>query len=371
MSNSAHPHEGGEKAPPGLDVGVCTEKDRADQVALFQASFGGDGAAPVLRWRYDQCPHGRPVTLLGKAQGEAVTGYACNPRLIGWQDGGVTIGQTGDVMTLIAARGKGYFSALDRKAMQATADVGWPVVFGLPNRLSAPLFLEKLGWTGVGRLRPWTLVCQADAAARAERLRAGRLAAWLTGWARFQGQRKLGALKQLTDGFTTEPIERFEDWVEGPAREVSSRYPWMVRRDADYLNWRFFEGPNGRFSAYKIVGPHGEPAGFVVVQAPLADSSLGYLVDLVAPDPGAHAAGILCAVDNLKEGGASVVRAHAIEGSDWQTQLVAAGFQAPKPEDEKWVIAYVHQSDHPLAKIAMDAKCWFFTDADRDDELVR
>jgi hypothetical protein len=168
-----------------------------------------------------------------------------------------------------------------------------------------------------------------------------------------------------------EPIERFEDWVEGPAREVARSYPWMVRRDAAYLNWRFFDAPNGRFAAWRLLDARGNPAGYVVVQRPGPESNVGYLVDLVAPSSGAHAAGLRCALEQLAAAGASVVRAHAIEGSDWQAQLTRAGFRAPKREDEKWVIAYLHQSDHPAAQWALDAKRWFFTDADRDDELVR
>ncbi len=368
---SADQQEPREPPQAELVVQLCGRGDRGEQSALFQANFGGEDAQAVLDWRYDRCPHGQPVTLIGKVGGKAVTGYACNPRRIGWQDGGVTIGQTGDVMTLAEARGKGFFSQLDRKAMEATAQAGWPVVFGLPNRQSAPLFLSKLGWSGVGRLRPWTLVCEVNAVAREERKRAGRLASLWTGSAYRQGKRKLAALKERGQGFHAVPILRFDDWVEGPAKQVAKNYPWMVRRDADYLNWRFFSSPNARFTAWRLNGPEGVAAGYVVVQAPPNGRGVGYLVDLVAPDPAAHGAGIVCGVAGLHQLGASVVRAHAIADSDWQTQLVAAGFQPPKAQDEKWVIAMVHRSEHPLAQIAMDAKRWFFTDADRDDELVR
>ncbi len=360
-----------EQPQAGLEVQLCDTGERGEQAALFRANFGAEDALAVLNWRYDRCPHGQPVTLIGKVGGQAVAGYACNPRRIGWQDGDVTIGQTGDVMTLAEARGKGFFSELDRRAMEATAQAGWPVVFGLPNRQSAPLFLGKLGWSGVGRLKPWTLVCKVDAVARAERMRAGRLASLWTGSAYRQGRRKLAALKERGRDFHAVPIERFDDWVEAPVKQVAKSYPWMVRRDAAYLNWRFFDSPNARFTAWRLDGPDGQAAGYVVVQAPFDGRGVGYLVDLVAPDPRAHGAGIACAVAGLHQLGASVVRAHAIADSDWQGQLMDAGFQPPKAQDEKWVIVLVHQSEHPLAQIAMDASRWFFTDADRDDELVR
>ena len=148
---------------PDLRVQAAGPAHAEAQAALFQAAFGpaqeAGAAQPaeVLAWRYQACPHGDPVVLLGWSQDRAVSGYACNPRQIGWDDQAVTVGQTGDVMSHPDARGQGFFTRLDRAAMEATAARGWPVVFGLPNRQSAPLFLERLGWQGVGRLRPWDL----------------------------------------------------------------------------------------------------------------------------------------------------------------------------------------------------------------------
>lgn len=339
---------------------------------LFEACFGhGDGAG-VLAWRYDRCPHGVPVCLLGSLDGQAISGYACNPRRLGWDEAGQVVGQTGDVMTLPEARGAGYFSRLDRRAMELVHGRDWPVVFGLPNRQSARIFMERLGWKGVGQLQPWTLVLRSGPVARRERLRAGRLASWLSPLAARRAQRVLARLANQARSFVVEPVERFDRWVEPIGRAVAERYVWMVRRDADYLNWRFFEGPNSRFSALRVLDRAGEPVGYGVVQRPVdAADGVGYLVDLVATSEDAQGAVLAAAVEQLAARGARVVRAHAITGSDWQAFLRNHAFQPPKPEDAKWVIAYVHQSEHPLAQAALDPTRWFFTDADRDDELVR
>jgi hypothetical protein len=34
------------------------------------------------------------------------------------------------------------------------------------------------------------------------------------------------------------------------------------------------------------------------------------------------------------------------------------------------VILYTHDPQHPVAQLAQDARLWWFTDADRDDETM-
>lgn len=365
-----------ERPSSDFEARPAERAEREVQAQLFDACFpapgggGGSSAQAVLAWRYDRCPHGEPVTWLGWSQGKAVSAYACNPRQIGWGAAAVTIGQTGDVMSHPDARGHGFFTRLDRAAMQRTAELGWPVVFGLPNRQSAPLFLERLGWKGVGRLRPWTFVLCPGPEARRERLRAGRLAAWFTPWAYRRGRQARKALAPRAE-FRVVPVERFGPWVEPLVRVVGERYAWMVRRDADWLNWRFFDSPNRRFDALRVLDESDATIAYAVLQKPEPGRALGFLVDLVGRDESASRMALGAALRRFEEWSVQAVRTHAIAGSAWESFLVGHAFQAPKPQDEKWVIAYVHQPDHPLAQAALDPTGWFFTDADRDDELVR
>jgi len=62
--------------------------------------------------------------------------------------------------------------------------------------------------------------------------------------------------------------------------------------------------------------------------------------------------------------------AHAIEGSDWEKRLRSAGFAGSKAADHKIVIVHSLDEGHPLSALAGDPASWFFTDGDRDDELV-
>ncbi|HJM57282.1 MAG: hypothetical protein CMJ98_10640 [Planctomycetes bacterium] len=356
-----------------LPVATCGESDRAEQAALYNRCFGSEEGERVLPWRYDASPHGQALSLLARtASGQAVSGYACSPRRILFRgEVGGTVGQTGDVMTDPEHRGQGVFSDLDRRAMSAAAERGWAFVFGLPNRQSAHIFVEHLGWESVGRIRPYTFVLHADAAARAERMKAGRLAAMATPWRAWRGNMRRGHLRNVAfDTLTSVALPRFDESLEPLMQAVAAQWPWMVERSADYLNWRFIDAPSGRFRAHGVFDTEGAMQAFVVIQLPGDGESVGHVVDLVARDSVAWAGAMEAALGHLDKLGASVARAHAIEGSDWEKRLGSAGFVGSKAEDYKIVIVHHLDESHALAAVARDPASWFFTDGDRDDELV-
>lgn len=347
--------------------------DRAAQAALYDRCFEKRDGQTVVPWRYDRNPHGTAITRVAELQGELVSHYACNPRVVLHHgEVGSVVGQTGDVMTDPARRKLGIFSTLDREAMADAAAAGWPVVFGLPNRQSAHIFTRDLGWRAVGSIRPWTFVLVADERARAERMKAGRLAAATVPWAAWRGIMRLGKLRKLSFGkVNVVAVPRFEPEVDDLVQEVARDHPWMVRRDHAYLNWRFLEAPSGRFRAQGAFEPDGRMAGYCILQLPERGEPVGYLVDVVGRDEVAEAACIEAALGHLKKAGAAVVRSHAVEGSRWERRLRWSGFRPPKKDDRKTLIVHVHDESHPLARAALDPASWFFTDGDRDDELVR
>lgn len=356
-------------------IQACGSEDRPNQVQLYQRCFQQDGSE-VLPWRYDQSPHGEAVSYAAvNTSGQLVSGYASLPRKVlhhGDEASEATVGQTGDVMTDSELRGQGLFSDLDEHVRDDVQRRGWVAQFGLPNSTSSEIFVGKLGWKGAARIRPYTFVLTGDAAARAERLKAGRLASALVPWALWRGTMRRGKLrKTFFEKCNVVAIPRFSESVDEVWREVAKDWPWMVRRDAAFLNWRFLDAPSRRFRAHGVFAPSGEMRGYCVVQLPASGERVGYIVDVLAMDDVALAAAVEAGLGHLLKAGSAVARANAIEGSWWARKLLAAGFQAPKKEDHKRVIVRVLDTSHPLAKAAEEPSRWYFTDADREDELVR
>ena len=359
---------------------LCGPGDRAEQARLFNACFKKDVTADHLAWRYDRGPHGAAISLVTRPEhvegGEAVSGYACSPRLAlveGDESTLAPVGETGDVMTHPEWRKRGLFSELDRRAMAEAKERGWPLVFGLPNRRSAHIFLQT-GWERVGTVRPWSFLLRADAAARAEEFKEGRLRRLLVPWnaARCaRARRRLGTPAE--HGLEARALERFPDEVVELSRAVERRFPFMVRRDADYLNWRFADAPSGLHGRVGLFRD-GELAGYAVVQRPRPGggpgSGLGFLVDVLAPRDDDVRACVAAGLQALDEAGASVVQATAIDGSWWRDVLAGSGFLPPREENHLIVILHVHDPAHPLAGAGRDASRWYLTDGDRDDETM-
>ncbi len=362
-----------------VQVVRCSREHRGTQALLYDRCFtstaGGEVGAgsAILPWRYDANPHGEALSLLTlDCDGQGLAGYACSPRVVLSQGReSARVGQTGDVMSHPAHRGQGLFSDLDRRAMLWAAEEGWAHIFGLPNRQSAPIFIEHLGWQEVGAIRPYTFVLQANSQARAQRMRAGRMAALATPLRAWRGNMARGRLRDRAFAHVTSvAIPRFDESVVGLTAAVAKRYAWMVRRDHDYLNWRFIDAPSGLFRAHGVFDEGGELRGYCVVQLPSVSNGVGYVVDLVALDDVAWAGAMEAALGHLTKLGACVARVHALDGSDWMRRVLGCGFAPSKPDDFKPVIAYITDAGHPLAEAAKDPSRWFFTDGDRDDELV-
>lgn len=364
-------------ATSSVSVHACTESDRGEQARLFNACFRKRVDERALHWRYDENPHGKALSFVSRpSNGDGVSGYACSPRTalaFGDERTRATIGETGDVMTHPEWRKRGLFSALDRACMDAARELGWPLVFGLPNRRSAHIFLE-LGWEKIGTLRPWTFVLKSDAAARRERAKEGRVASWVAPFSRRRGraarQRLRAAGRSHSQVLRALELARFPPQVEALSREVEKSFALIVRRDAAYLDWRFTRSPSG---LHRVIGIHAEDgalAGYCVVQVPRADECVGYLVDVLARDDAAVAAAIESGLALLESAGASLVKATAINGSWWCGWLERAGFVPPKSDNHLFVIVHVNDRAHPLAQAARDASTWYLTDGDRDDETM-
>ena len=356
--------------PEGISLEECAAEHRAEQAGLFNACFTKDLDKRDIAWRYDQNPYGVSLSLLAReaTAGEAVSGYACNPRLAVAGDEVATVGQTGDVMTHPSRRKLGVFSHLDRMAMKLTAEAGWACVFGLPNWRSVHIF-EQLGWEVIGDLREWSLPMRLDQPALLRRSRLTRLA-WLKLpferlRARFARKRSQSVLQH----YDVRPLVGFPAEVLELSKRVEARYGFMVRRDPDYLTWRFQRGKSRLHRSFGVYDAGGVFKGYVVVQLPRDGELHGFVVDLLA-EGDARIAALAAGLAALDKANASMVHATAVDGSAWADELRASGFAPAADRNRMKIILHPHQADNPVTKAARNTSRWYFTDGDRDDETM-
>jgi len=138
--------------------------------------------------------------------------------------------------TAAEARGQGIFEALERRHEEEARARGVAVVLAFASEPTAPIFLGRLGWTEIGRLRVWARP-----------------------FPRFRSRRQ-----------AVGRIERFRH-----PGDAARGWRNHIVRDAGYLNWRFLESPREyqAFAAggnYAVLG-HKEHRG----------TRLAYVADLV------------------------------------------------------------------------------------------
>lgn len=353
-------------------VAACSRAQRDEQARLYAACFKKPLPPAGLHWRYDASPLGESVSLVAREpDGLAISGYACSPRLAlaaGDERTLATVGETGDVMTHPEWRKRGFFSRLDRAALDAARARGWVLAFGLPNRRSAHIFLA-LGWERVGSVRPHLFVLRSEEAAKAARGKEGRWKRWTTSFEARRCARARADLERRAGKLRSQRVERFDERVTALSKRIEPRFRFMIRRSAEYLNWRFVDTPSGLHRSFALLDGT-DLAAYVVIQVPRAGERGGHLVDLLARDDAALAAAVSTGLAELERAGATYVEATALAGSWWKRELVRAGFAPRGDEHTLSVILHPLQDAHPLVAAARDTAQWYFTDGDRDDETV-
>ena len=190
-------------------------------------------------------------------------------------------------------RGKGIFTGLVPFCSEETHQRGVEFSYGLPNTLSFPRFVHRLGWSHIGDahlyIRPMKM----------ERLIVRRFgqgifqqsiaAASHIGWRVFLRSRPPAP---EADGITITEIDTQHEALDDFWGRVRGKYPIMVCRDSRFLHWRYTQIPDRE---YLILA--GWYRGLVVATIILRNVSVegilnGMIVDfLVEPSPAGNLAG--------------------------------------------------------------------------------
>jgi hypothetical protein len=165
-------------------------------------------------------------------------------------------------------------------------------------------------------------------------------------------------------------ITRFDADVTALTHRVEQPGRIIVRRDADYLNWRFLENPR---CAYRVYGAYANGAleAYLVARLNVARPNPrreAEIVDWLAPGAGSPAsplpALLSATVDDLVAAGAGLVSC-AAHGADIETAADASGFRF---REGQRIPFFVRAGSQPLHKRLASASGWFLTRGDLDVE---
>jgi GNAT superfamily N-acetyltransferase len=302
-------------------------------------------------WWFDRNPAGEGIVSLAVDDGDVVGVAAMSffrTRLDGVEK---RLAIPVNVATDSRYRGQGVFSTLEQENEAAAAESGSPLTVTFPNAKSHPIFVRRLGWTDLPRLRLWARPLRVSGVVRYVLHRPGE----------HGGMRPPDSSVRALHGLEVRPVERFGPDLDELGRRASGSYGSHFVRDAAYFNWRYLDSPRDYrcFAAYR----RDELAGAAVVGHTFKHGvSAGFVADLVAAPEDATAVEALVAraVDEVK-GGADALVLLPPRSTVQRRALVRAGFA---PTNKK--LRFIGKTLHDGVRLDERAGAWHFTLGDFD-----
>ena len=324
---------------------------RASLVALLARVGTTQLTDEEFSWWFDRNPAGEGIVSLAVDEGKVV-GVAAMSFFRTRLDGAETrLAIPVNVATDSRYRGQGVFSTLQQENEEAAAASGSPLTVTFPNAKSYPIFVNRLGWIDLPRLRLWARPLRASGVVRYALGRAGE----------HGGMREPSSASRVFHGLEVRPVERFGQSLDELGARAAAGYGNHFSRDAAYFNWRYLDSPRDYrcFGAYRA----GELAGVAVVGHTFKHSvSAGFLADLVAaPEDGAAIRALVSRAVAEVKGGADALVLLPPPSSVQRRALARAGFG---PTNKK--LRFIGKPLHDEARIDEQAGAWHFTLGDFD-----
>ena len=220
-----------------------TRERRSDLVALLARVGTTQLTDEEFAWWFERNPAGEGIVSLAVDDGDVV-GVAAMSFFRTALDGDVTrLAIPVNVATDPRYRGQGVFSTLEQENERAASDAGSPLTVTFPNGASYPIFVTRLGWIDLPRLRLW-----------ARPLRVGAVARYLLGRpGEHGGLPAADDSATATRGMEVRAVDRFGPDLDALGARAGAGYGNHFVRDGEYFNWRYLDSPRDYrcFASYR------------------------------------------------------------------------------------------------------------------------
>lgn len=319
--------------------------------------------AEYYRWKLLANPAGVGLFHVADDGGQVVGITTITPKRIQLR-GKPTLGaEIGDTFTHPDYQRQGMFSALVSLTREKASLARMEFIYGTPNDQSRPGYEKKLNFAQVPSSRVYNYVRPLNVApvlsVHLGRPNVARLLAPVIGLAfhtvyRFRSPGKKGVDISLVSEFPQDITDLFE--------HCASKYGWILRRDKEYLDWRFLANPD-QYHIW-IASREGKTAGYLVTrEGHFGELRGGYLADFLVKEdfPEVFQELLFSAASSLRSAGVDFLAAWAVKASLYQRILSRCGFLQLKPVP---IICY--KNDVGLQFVEGQHR-WHFTISDSDN----
>jgi GNAT superfamily N-acetyltransferase len=285
-----------------------------------------DGSAAYYRWMYSENPAGPAIVHVARHRGRIVGNFAIAPKRFMVEGQPVCIGKTMDMFTHPDCQGLGLMGRLAKGVFAEAREAGIDTWYVTPSPNSYPIFLNKWGYReshllhfACRILRPSGLL----AASNKTRVFAGILGAPLD---RFWALGRFGIGKGR-DGYSVTEVSRFGKEADALWQQAEVGSVCLIR-DAEYLNWRYIDGPD-RYEVFRCDRGSRQVGTIILKRTIRRGQPCGDIVDLVSRrgDPDTPLIMLRWAIEHFAKEGCVMAQAWSVAEAPLTTALRAAGLR--------------------------------------------
>jgi len=238
-----------------MESWVCRDYKTGDEhqiLTLFREVFAREMSLSFWKWRFAQNPFGEGIIKLLFDDNQLIGHYAVIPMNIQVEDNPVKAVFSMTTMTHPNHSGQGIFTYLAEETYKLCQEKGFLFVYGFPNKNSYYGFTHKLGWQGQGKMTILEKQLQPKEKKRMME----------------------NAVKQ---------VEYFDNAVNLLWDKVKRHYTIIVERTQEFLNWRFTQNPDVRYTKYVVPSTGGQILGYAILKVYIhQDMIIGHIVDMLS-----------------------------------------------------------------------------------------
>jgi len=243
--------------------------------------------------KYLDNPFGEAVGCVADSRDGLAGQYVVFPVAIRFRREEIRACQSGDTITHPEFRRQGIFSKLAKETYRIARKEDIACVFGYPGGLSIHGFFNKLGWQEIVEVENYVIVFNPFKLLymnlfKDKKVRDNGVKLFEGAVGLFWRQVVKRATKRCYEaGVAFQRIYAFDEGVEQVCRNLCDEYEFIVTRDAEYLNWKYFFNPftnaGSEYLVYRIEEA-GKTLGYAVYE--IIDGVgrlLDYMIGLHAP----------------------------------------------------------------------------------------
>ena len=220
---------------------------RTEVLDLMELVHGYATTPQQFIWWFEENPTGhRNIYLaLHKRKVIAISCHSTFAMLYGGKERIISIPL--NVLTHPDYRGQGIFSRLETANERDAVEAGFAFMLGFPNEASTPILVKRLGWHLIETGRLYIRPLRLERLARRAPVLKWIAPAFIPFNALFGGGGNLSK-----SGLEADRVETFDVWADEIWEANRMTLPICMVRRKEYLNWRFCEDPDKKYSVWLI-----------------------------------------------------------------------------------------------------------------------